>query len=91
MGYCKFLDPAAGTVPSTGNIVISGNVIRDSNSDGIMIIDDLGVQATATVTDNVIKDLSQALPGPLDRRYHRPRRAIARIHATSRSRTRYRT
>ena len=43
---------------------ISGNVIRDSNSDGIMIIDDLGVQATATVTDNVIKDLSQTLPDP---------------------------
>ena len=64
-GYCKFLDPAAGTVPSTGNVVISGNVIRDSNSDGMMIIDDLGVQATATVTDNVIKDLSQTLPDPL--------------------------
>jgi hypothetical protein len=65
MGYCKFLDPAAGTVPSTGDVVIAGNVIRDSNSDGIMIIDDLGVQATATVTDNVIKDLSQNLPDPL--------------------------
>jgi hypothetical protein len=64
-GYCKFLDPAAGSVASTGNVVISGNVIRDSNSDGIMIIDDLGVQATATVTDNVIKDLSQHLPDPL--------------------------
>lgn len=63
-GYCKFLDPAAGSVPSTGNVVISGNVIRDSNSDGIMIIDDLGVAATATVTDNVIKDLSQNLPDP---------------------------
>ena len=54
-------------MPSTGDVVISGNVIRDSNSDGIMIIDDLGVQATATVTDNVIKDLSQGLPDPLDR------------------------
>jgi hypothetical protein len=64
MGYCKFLDPAAGSVPSTGNVEISGNVIQDSNSDGIMIIDDLGVQATATVTDNVIKDLSQGLPDP---------------------------
>ena len=64
MGYCKFLDPGAGTVPSTGNVVISGNEIRDSNSDGIMIIDDLGVQATATVSNNVIKDLSQGLPDP---------------------------
>ena len=64
MGYCKFLEPAAGTVPSTGDVVISGNEIRDSNSDGIMIIDDLGVQAKATVTGNVIKDLSQRLPDP---------------------------
>ena len=64
MGYCKFLDPAAGTVPNTGDVVVAGNVIRDSNSDGIMVINDLGVQATATVTDNVIKDLSQQLPDP---------------------------
>ena len=64
MGYCKFLDPTAGTVPSTGDVVISGNVIRDSNSDGIMLINDLGVMADFSVTDNVIKDLSQRLPDP---------------------------
>jgi hypothetical protein len=63
MGYCKFLDPAAGTVPSTDG-TISGNLIRDSNSDGMMLINDLGVDATFTVTDNVIKDLSQRLPDP---------------------------
>lgn len=64
MGYCKFLDPAAGTVPSTGPVSISGNVIRDSNSDGMMLINDLGVVANFTVTDNIIKDLSQRLPDP---------------------------
>ena len=64
MGYCKFLDPAAGTVPSTGSVSISGNVIRDSNSDGMMLINDLGVVADFTVTDNIIKDLSQRLPDP---------------------------
>lgn len=64
MGYCKFLDPAASTVPSTGPVTISGNVIRDSNSDGMMLINDLGVAATFSVTDNVIKDLSQRLPDP---------------------------
>jgi hypothetical protein len=64
MGYCKFLDPAAGTVPSTGDVRISGNVIRDSNSDGMMLINDLGVVARFSVTDNIIKDLSQRLPDP---------------------------
>ena len=64
MGYCRFLDPGAGTVPSTGDVVISGNVIRDSNSDGMTLIHDLGVKATATVTNNVIRDLSQRLPEP---------------------------
>ena len=64
MGYCKFLDPAAGTVPSTGAVAISGNVIRDSNSDGMMLINDLGVVADFTVTDNIIMDLSQRLPDP---------------------------
>jgi hypothetical protein len=64
MGYCKFLDPAAATVASNGLASISGNVIRDSNSDGMMLINDLGVVASFSVTDNVIKDLSQALPDP---------------------------
>ena len=49
---------------STGDVVISGNVIRDSNSDGMMLINDLGVEGDFTVTDNVIKDLSQELPDP---------------------------
>src|SRR6185312_15169125 len=64
-GYCKFLDPSASTVPDTGQVLIHGNVIRDSNSDGIMVINDLGVVANFRVTDNVVKDLSQRLPDPV--------------------------
>ena len=63
-GYCKFLEPTASTVPSTGQVVIQGNVIRDSNSDGIMLINDLAVTANFTVTDNVVRDLSQDLGDP---------------------------
>ena len=58
-GYCKFLDPGASSVPNTGQVVIDGNVIRDSNSDGIMVIDDLGVVGNFAITHNVVKDLSQ--------------------------------
>ncbi len=64
MGYCKFLDPDAGTIRRTGDIIIAANVIRDSNSDGMMLINDLGVKADFTVFGNVIKDLSQGLPDP---------------------------
>lgn len=64
-GYCKFLDPSASTVPDTGQVLIHGNVIRDSNSDGIMVINDLGVVGNLRVTDNVVKDLSQDLPDPV--------------------------
>ena len=64
-GYCKFLDPGASTVADTGHVVIHGNMIRDSNSDGIMLIDDLGVVGNFEVTHNVVKDLSQRLPDPV--------------------------
>jgi hypothetical protein len=63
-GYCKFLEPSAGTVPSTGQVVIRGNVIEDSNSDGIMLINDFGVSANFSVVDNVVRDLSQGLGDP---------------------------
>jgi len=63
-GYCKFIDPGAGSVPATGHLVVAGNLIRDSNSDGIMIINDFGVPANVTVADNTIKNLSQILPDP---------------------------
>jgi hypothetical protein len=64
-GYCKFLDPSASSVANTGQVVIDGNVIRDSNSDGIMLINDLGIVGNFTVNDNVVKDLSQRLPDPV--------------------------
>jgi hypothetical protein len=67
-GYCKFLDPAlsgaAASIADTGTVVVDGNVIRDSNSDGIMLIDDLGVVAHFEITNNVVRDLSQPLPDP---------------------------
>jgi hypothetical protein len=63
-GYCKFLDPGAGFVPETGHVVISRNVISDSNSDGIMLINDFGVSADLTVSENTVKNLSQPLPDP---------------------------
>ena len=63
-GYCKFLDPSAGFVPDTGRVLVTRNVIRDSNSDGIMLINDFGVVANLTVAGNTIKDLSQPLPDP---------------------------
>jgi hypothetical protein len=61
--YCSFLG-APGSVASVDTIEITGNVIRDSNSDGIMLIDDTGVTASFFIDDNVIKDLSQELPDP---------------------------
>ena len=63
-GYCKFLDAGAGSVAETGHLVIAGNVIRDSNSDGIMVINDFGVPADVTVAGNTVKNLSQPLPDP---------------------------
>ena len=61
--YCSFLG-APGSVASVGTVEITGNVITDSNSDGIMLIDDTGVQASFLIDQNVIKDLSQGLPDP---------------------------
>jgi len=61
--YCSFLG-APASVASVDTIEITGNVIRDSNSDGIMLIDDTGVTASFFIDDNVIKDLSQDLPDP---------------------------
>jgi hypothetical protein len=66
-GYCRFLDPtlsSTDTVANTGNVMITGNVIRDSNSDGMMLINDLGVAGIYTVDENVVRDLSQGLPDP---------------------------
>lgn len=62
--YCTIHDPGRPAAASTGEVVLAGNVIRDSNLEGIMLITDTGVAATFTVTDTVIRDLSQGLPDP---------------------------
>lgn len=61
--YCSFLG-APGSIADAGTVTIKSNVIRDSHSDGIMLIDDTGVTSTFDVDHNIIKDLSQDLPDP---------------------------
>ena len=62
--YCTMHAPDRPAAATTGEIVIAGNVIRDSNLEGIMLITDTGAAATFTVTDTVVRDLSQGLPAP---------------------------
>ena len=64
ISYCEFLVPGSGFVTAPVDTVISGNVIRDSNSDGMMLIDSTGVTANMTIDDNTVEDLSQRLPDP---------------------------
>jgi hypothetical protein len=63
--YCTTHAPERPAASTTGDVVISGNVIRDSNLEGIMLITDTGVAATFTVNDTVVRDLSQGLPDPM--------------------------
>ena len=62
--YCTTHAPDRPAAATTGDIAIAGNVIRDSNLEGIMLITDTGVAARFTVTDTVVRDLSQGLPAP---------------------------
>jgi len=62
--YCTIHAPERPPAATTGEVVIAGNVIRDSNLEGIMLITDTGVAATFTVNDTVVRDLSQGLPDP---------------------------
>jgi hypothetical protein len=62
--YCTTHAPERPAAASTGEIVIAGNVIRDSNVEGIMLIADTGAAPTFTVNDTVVRDLSQGLPAP---------------------------
>ena len=64
LGYCEFVVPGSGAVTAPVDVAITGNEIRDGNSDGIMLITDQGATANFTVDDNVVEDLSQALPDP---------------------------
>jgi hypothetical protein len=63
--YCTMHAPERPAAATTGEVLIAGNVIRDSNLEGIMLITDTGVAATFTVNDTVVRDLSQGLPDPL--------------------------
>jgi hypothetical protein len=62
--YCTTHAPERPAAAPTGEIVVAGNVIRDSNVEGIMLIADAGAAATFTVNDTVVRDLSQGLPAP---------------------------
>src|SRR6185503_9541474 len=48
------------------DVAITGNEIRDSNSDGIMLITDQGATANFAVDDNIVEDISQILPNPAE-------------------------
>src|SRR5262245_24088995 len=58
--YCAMHAPerAAAAAANFGEAVIAGNVIRDSNLEGIMLLTDTGAVASFTITDTLIRDLS---------------------------------
>jgi len=62
--YCTTHAPDRATAPDAGPVVIDGNVIRDSNLEGIMLLTDTGATATFTITNTVVRDLSLRLPPP---------------------------
>jgi hypothetical protein len=62
--YCTTHAPDRAAAPTTGPVVIDGNVIRDSNLEGIMLLTDTGASATFTITNTSVRDLSQRLPPP---------------------------
>jgi hypothetical protein len=62
--YCATHASTRPGVASTAQVVISNNVIRDSNLEGIMLLTDTGVTANYTVTSNEVRNLSLHLPRP---------------------------
>ena len=62
--YCAMHAPERAAAANIGQAVIADNVIRDSNLEGIMLLTDSGASATFTITDTVVRDLSQNLPRP---------------------------
>jgi len=62
--YCSSHAPSVPPATDAGQTVIANNVIRDSNLEGIMLLTDTGVAAGFTITDTVVRDLSQDLPRP---------------------------
>src|SRR5258705_7460656 len=62
--YCAMQAPERAAAANVGQAVLAGNVIRDSNLEGIMLLTDSGASATFTITDTIVKDLSLNLPKP---------------------------
>ena len=62
--YCAMHAPERPAAANFGEAVIAGNVIRDSNLEGIMLLTDTGAVGSFTVTDTVVRDLSLNLPRP---------------------------
>src|SRR5262245_48810848 len=65
--YCAMHAPdraAAAAAANFGEAVIAGNVIRDSNLEGIMLLTDTGAGASFTIPDTLVRDLSLNLPRP---------------------------
>ena len=62
--YCAMHAPDRPAAANYGEAVIGGNVIRDSNLEGIMLLTDSGAVASFAITDTVVRDLSLKLPRP---------------------------
>jgi hypothetical protein len=62
--YCAMHAPERPATANFGEAVIAGNVIRDSNLEGIMLLTDTGAVASFAITDTVVRDLSLNLPRP---------------------------
>ena len=61
---CLQQDPTTVGIANTGEVIISGNEIRDSNVEGMIILNDTAVVATYQVKDNSVHDISLTLPAP---------------------------
>ena len=62
--YCAMHAPERAAAANVGEAVIAGNVIRDSNLEGIMLLTDTGAVAGFAITDTLVRDLSLTLPRP---------------------------
>ena len=62
--YCAMHAPERAAAANFGEAVIAGNVIRDSNLEGIMLLTDTGAVVSFAVTDTLVRDLSLKLPRP---------------------------
>ena len=62
--YCAMHAPERPAAANFGEAVMAGNVIRDSNLEGIMLLTDTGAVASFAITDTLVRDLSLNLPRP---------------------------